>query len=120
MFHRFEATFVVSWLQHVGVDGRRVVAQRVADVAAYAALGHQVEEEQVLEALQRDGAQRRQPQQQRREATLLRAARPPAVLVQAREHLQYITHIIRQNTHIIKTLLTSLVRRLIDKGLLFD
>lgn len=75
-------------LQHVGVDGRRVVAQRVPYVAAYAALRHEVEEEQVLEALQRDGAQRRQPQQQRREATLLRAARPPAVLVQAREHLE--------------------------------
>lgn len=71
----------------VGVDGRRVVAQRLADVAGDAGVGHEVEEVEVLEALERDGAQRRQPQQQRREPALLAAARAPAVLVQAREHL---------------------------------
>lgn len=74
-----------------GVDGRRVAAQRVADVAGDVALGDEVEEEQVLEALERDGAQRRQPQQQRREAALVRAVRAPAVLVQAREHLRPIS-----------------------------
>lgn len=72
-----------------GVDGRRVVAQRVADVGGDVGVGHEVEEEQVLEALERDGAQRRQPQQQRREAALLRAARAPHVLVQARVHLPH-------------------------------
>lgn len=71
----------------VGVDGRGVVAQRLPDVAADVGVGDEVEEEEALEALERDGAQRGQPQQQRREPALLRAVRPPAVLVQAREHL---------------------------------
>lgn len=39
-------------LHHVGVDGWCVVAQCVSYVSSYAALGHEVEEEQMLEALQ--------------------------------------------------------------------
>lgn len=86
------------WLHEVGVDGRGVAAQRLADVGRDGRVGHQVEEEQVLEALQRDGAQRRQPQQQRREPSLLAAARPPHVLVQAREHL-HVQHALIHEHH---------------------
>lgn len=72
----------------VGVYGGRVAAEGVPDVGPDGALGDQMEEEQVLEALEGDGAKSRQPQQQRREPTLLRTVRAATVLVQTGEHLE--------------------------------
>lgn len=60
-------------LHQIGVNWWRMTAQRVTDETADEIISHQVEEVQVLEALERDGAESWKSEEQRCETTLLRA-----------------------------------------------
>lgn len=69
-------------------DGFHGLLKGLQEAGLQGHVPHEAEEEQVLEALEGDGAQRGQAQQQRGEAPLFPRTRTATPLLQARVHLR--------------------------------
>lgn len=80
-------------LHHAAIYCRHVTPQRSLDECGDAFVCDETEVAEVFKALDADGAEWRQPQQQRGEPAFLATARPAAVLVQTRVHLEGTTNV---------------------------